>query len=286
MTETTNQPEPAEPTAQLEPDEPTTNGVLGEPAEPVAQLKTYRAQLAGLSAADVLHWAARTFGKAAALATSLGAEDQVLTDLIARTAPQLSIFTLDTGRLFPQSYDLIAETTKRYGVAIDIYFPESDDVEALVNQHGVNLFRESVELRKACCRVRKLEPLARALAGKAAWITGLRKEQSPTRSDLSVIEFDAVHGIYKINPLLAWSESDVWDYVKAHDVPTHALHQQNYPSIGCACCTRAVQPGDDVRAGRWWWETPKQKECGLHVVDGKLVRAGSAQHAESQGESS
>ena len=176
------------------------------PNEVVARM---RAQLADLSATDVLRWAARTFGKTAALATSLGAEDQVLTDLIARVAPQLSIFTLDTGRLFPESYDLIAETTKRYDVSIDIFFPEASAVETLVNEHGANLFRDSVELRKACCRVRKLEPLARALSTKQAWITGLRREQSPTRTDLSVIEFDAAHGIYKINPLLAWSEQEV-----------------------------------------------------------------------------
>ena len=255
-----------------------------QPAEPTEQLHEYREQLAGLSAADVLRWTARTFGHDAALATSLGAEDQVLTDLIARAAPQLSIFTLDTGRLFAESYDLIAETTKRYGVAIDIFFPESADVEALVNEHGVNLFRESVELRKSCCRVRKLAPLARALSTKQAWITGLRREQSPTRTGFETIEFDAVHGIYKINPLLDWTEADVWDYVELRDVPTHALHQKNYPSIGCACCTRAVDSGDDVRAGRWWWETPEQKECGLHVVDGKLVRAG--QTNDTQGDPS
>ncbi|MBT3278278.1 MAG: phosphoadenylyl-sulfate reductase [Phycisphaerales bacterium] len=250
----------------------TTHQPTPPPIEIIEQLTAYRAQIDGLSTGDTLRWAARTFGKNAALATSLGAEDQVLTDLIARVAPQLGVFTLDTGRLFPESYDLIAETTKLYGLPIDIYFPEASAVETLVREHGVNLFRDSVELRKACCRIRKLEPLARALSTKAAWITGLRHEQSPTRTDFEVIEFDAVHGIYKINPLLAWSESDVWDYVSKHGVPTHALHTQNYPSIGCACCTRAVEPGEDVRAGRWWWETPDQKECGLHVVDGKLVR--------------
>ena len=217
-----------------------------QPAEPTEQLHEYREQLAGLSAADVLRWTARTFGHDAALATSLGAEDQVLTDLIARAAPQLSIFTLDTGRLFAESYDLIAETTKRYGVAIDIFFPESADVEALVNEHGVNLFRESVELRKSCCRVRKLAPLARALSTKQAWITGLRREQSPTRTGFETIEFDAVHGIYKINPLLDWTETNIWEYIDRENIPIIDLYFDRgegtrYRSLGCAPCTGPVE---------------------------------------------
>jgi len=228
--------------------------------------------LGGKAELDVLGAVAEKYKGKVAFATSLGAEDQVITDLIARNGIDIPVFTLDTGRLFNESYDLIAETEKRYGIKIDIYFPESPDVESMVKENGVNLFYDSIENRKQCCRVRKLIPLARALAPNDAWICGLRKEQSVTREDMGVAEWDSNHNMVKINPLINWSEKEVWDYIKENDVPYNKLHDQGFLSIGCACCTRAVKEGEDVRAGRWWWEAPEHKECGLHFVDGKLVR--------------
>jgi phosphoadenosine phosphosulfate reductase len=200
----------------------------------------------------------------AVLASSFGAEDMVLTDLIARHALPIRIFTLDTGRLPEETHALIDRTRERYGVAIDIYAPDAGALQQFVGANGVNAFYRSVDLRKACCAVRKTGPLARALAARGAWITGLRRAQSITRSDAAVEEFDAVHGLPKFNPLVDWSDDDVWGYLRTHGVSYNRLHDQGWPSIGCAPCTRAVEPGDDIRAGRWWWENPEHKECGLH----------------------
>lgn len=200
----------------------------------------------------------------AAFANSLGAEDMVLTDLIARHAPAIEMFTLDTGRLHEETYRLMQQVTDRYDIRLRIYFPRTEAVQEYVAAHGINAFYRSVELRQACCAVRKVEPLERALAGKAAWITGLRRAQAVTRRGLQECEYDARHGIAKFNPLAAWSEAEVWAYLKTHDVPTNALHARGYPSIGCAPCTRALTPGEDLRAGRWWWESSETKECGLH----------------------
>ncbi|HXF66776.1 MAG TPA: phosphoadenylyl-sulfate reductase [Burkholderiales bacterium] len=200
----------------------------------------------------------------AAFASSLGAEDMVLTDMIFGDGLGIEVFTLDTGRLPDETYALLDAVAARYGKRLRVYFPRSDAVEEYVFAHGVNGFYRSVELRKACCRIRKVEPLERALAGKRAWVTGLRRAQSATRSDLAVESFDAVHGMMKFNPLAHWSEEEVWAYIRVHRVPYNPLHDRGYPSIGCAPCTRAVAPGEDVRAGRWWWEAPESKECGLH----------------------
>ena len=200
----------------------------------------------------------------AMLASSFGAEDMVLTDLIARHRLPIRIFTLDTGRLPEETHALIERTRERYGLAIDIYAPDTREVQQFVRAHGSNAFYRSVELRQRCCEIRKTEPLARALAAKGAWITGLRRAQSPTRAGIALEEFDARHGLPKFNPLADWSEDDVWTYVRAHGVPYNTLHDRGYPSIGCAPCTRAVAPGEDVRSGRWWWEDPEHKECGLH----------------------
>jgi len=197
-------------------------------------------------------------------ASSFAAEGMVLIDLIARHALPIRIVTLDTGRLHEETYALIDTVRKRYGLPIDIYTPDTQKLQAFVREHGVNAFYDSVEQRRGCCAVRKSEPLARALAGKGAWITGQRRAQSVTRGDLEVEEYDALHGLPKFNPLAAWSDDDVWSYVRANAVPYNALHDRGYPSIGCAPCTRAVKPGDDVRSGRWWWEAPEHKECGLH----------------------
>jgi phosphoadenosine phosphosulfate reductase len=200
----------------------------------------------------------------AVLASSFGAEDMVLTDLIARHALPIAVFTLDTGRLPEETYALFERVREHYGLAIDVYAPETGALEAFVNAQGPNAFYRSVPLRQQCCALRKTAPLARALAGKGAWITGMRRAQSITRSDIAGESFDALHRLPKFNPLVEWSDDDVWSYVRAFAVPVNALHARGYPSIGCAPCTRAVEPGEDVRAGRWWWEDPEHKECGLH----------------------
>lgn len=201
----------------------------------------------------------------ATFANSYGAEDMVLTDLIAKNFPAIEIFSLDTGRLPQETYELMAQTTLHYKRKIKIYFPETAAVEQYVKLNGINGFYDSQAQRKDCCHVRKVEPLKRALAGKKAWITGLRREQAPTRKDLSDSEFDKDNSLQKFNPLIDWTEQDVWDYIKQFEVPYNALHDKGFPSIGCAPCTRAIKPGEDVRAGRWWWEDAQQKECGLHA---------------------
>ncbi len=201
----------------------------------------------------------------AALASSFSVEDMLLTDVITRHASGIGIFTLDTGRLPGETYALMQATHEKYGGVVDVYSPDCGVLAEFVQAHGPNAFYDSVERRKECCRMRKLEPLKRALDGRAAWITGLRREQSVTRSDIQRMEWDPAHGIPKFNPLLDWSEQEVWAYIHRYDIPYNALHEQGYPSIGCAPCTRAVGEGEDIRAGRWWWENPETKECGLHV---------------------
>ncbi|MDI3515207.1 MAG: phosphoadenosine phosphosulfate reductase [Rhodocyclaceae bacterium] len=201
-------------------------------------------------------------------ANSFGAEDMVLTDLILANGLPITIFSLDTGRLPAETYTLIGEVERRYGTRLEIYFPDATAVETYVRSHGINAFYDSVELRKACCGVRKMAPLRRALAGRKAWITGLRAAQSVTRTGLALREFDAGNGLEKLNPLSEWTEAEVWAYIRINEVPYNALHDQFYPSIGCAPCTRAIAVGEDVRAGRWWWEDPSTKECGLHAKEG------------------
>ena len=200
----------------------------------------------------------------ATFASSFGVEDMLLLDLIVRFVPGIEIFTLDTGRLPEETYALMNKIAERYGVKVRVYFPQAKAVEQYVQQHGPNAFYESVELRKACCHMRKVEPLKRALAGKKAWVTGMRRGQSVTRGATPESEFDKDHGLYKFNPLYDWTEKEVWAYVRDHDVPYNALHDKGYTSIGCAPCTRAITPGEDIRAGRWWWENAGNKECGLH----------------------
>jgi phosphoadenosine phosphosulfate reductase len=208
----------------------------------------------------------------AVFASSLAAEDMVLTDLILRAKLPIKIFTLETGRLHRETVGMLDKIREVYGYEVEAYRPETAAVDQYVQAHGLNAFYDSVEMRKECCRIRKVEPLKRALAGNKAWITGQRRAQSTTRAELAVQEDDAAHGMAKFNPLADWSEDDVWNYIRANNVPYNPLHDRGYPSIGCEPCTRAIQPGEDVRAGRWWWENPESKECGLHVVDGKLVR--------------
>ena len=198
-------------------------------------------------------------------ANSFGAEDMVLTDIILKNKLDIEIFSLDTGRLPTETYDLMAATEKHYNTKLNVFFPQAQSVEFYVKNHGINAFYESIALRKDCCRMRKVEPLQRALKGKAAWVTGMRATQATTRASLPVREYDEVNKLEKFNPLSDWTETEVWAYIRLHNVPYNALHDQFYPSIGCAPCTRAVAVGEDVRAGRWWWEDPTSKECGLHV---------------------
>lgn len=200
----------------------------------------------------------------ACLASSFGLEDMVLIDMISRHDIAVSVFTLDTGRLPEETYKLMQQAKERYRIDMAVYFPRSEGVEAYAEKNGPNAFYDSVELRKSCCGIRKVEPLKRALEGKGAWITGMRRQQSPTRTDLPESEFDEENGLYKYNPLLEWTETEIWNYIRMQNVPYNALHDKGYPSIGCAPCTRAIAKGEDIRAGRWWWEDTSSKECGLH----------------------
>jgi phosphoadenosine phosphosulfate reductase len=219
----------------------------------------------GLTPQEVLRLAYQEFGSKVNFASSLGEEDQVITDMIAKHAPGIEVFTLDTGRLFQETYDLLAKTQKKYNqLSFKIYYPDTKAVEEIVRSKGINLFYESVENHKLCCGVRKVEPLSRALSTVDAWITGLRRSQSLTRLDAQVFEWDEANGKIKINPLIDWSLDQVRDYIKQQNVDVNPLHAQGFVSIGCAPCTRAIKPGDDIRSGRWWWEQPEQKECGLH----------------------
>lgn len=209
----------------------------------------------------------------AALASSLGAEDMVLADLILRDGLGIEVFTLDTGRLHNETYALLDAIAARYGTRPRVVFPRADAVEDYVNSYGINGFYSSVELRKACCYIRKVEPLRRALAGKKAWITGLRRGQSAARQEVEVRSYDPENGLIKFNPLADWSEEEVWAYIRTRAVPYNELHDRGFPSIGCAPCTRPISPGEDVRAGRWWWERGTTQECGLHArPDGRLER--------------
>lgn len=218
----------------------------------------------GRSAQEIVELAIDTFRGRIALASSLGAEDQVLTHMIAATDRRVRIFTLDTGRMFPESYELLERTNRHYDINIEVFFPDHRQVEKMVSEKGINLFYESVENRRLCCGIRKVEPLKRAFRGLDAWICGLRREQSVTRFSVDPVEWDKGNGLVKINPLAEWTGKEMWDYIRGNNVPCHALHDKGFPSIGCQPCTRAVKPGEDLRAGRWWWEEPGKKECGLH----------------------
>lgn len=220
-----------------------------------------------LTTAEIVTWALERFSPRVGLACSFQAEESVLIDLMHRVrGADFRLFTLDTGRLNQETYDCMDAIRERYGVQIEVFFPEATGVEKMVRENGLNLFYNSVELRKLCCGIRKVEPLNRALKNLDAWMTGLRREQAVTRVDVRKVELDKDHGdIVKVNPLVDWSYDDVWEYIRKNNLPYNRLHKQGYPSIGCAPCTRAVKPGEDLRAGRWWWENPNTKECGLHL---------------------
>lgn len=228
-------------------------------------VQEYNERFSDESPIKVLEFFLKEYAGKIAFASSLGAEDQVLTHMILSIDPLVKIFTLDTGRLFPETYDLIDQTNSRFKFKMGVYFPSAKKIEKMVGEKGINLFYESVENRKLCCYNRKIEPLHRALEGNKMWITGLRRDQSITRSENELVEFDENnHGLIKLNPLINWSEEMVWNYIEEYNIPYNKLHNEGFPSIGCQPCTRAIEKDDDVRAGRWWWEHPEHKECGLH----------------------
>lgn len=213
---------------------------------------------------EVLQFFIDKYKREIAFASSMGAEDQVITHFIAEIDKSVKIFTLDTGRVFPETYSLISKTNKHFQINIQIYFPDTNNVEKMINEKGINLFYDSIENRKLCCNIRKIEPLNRAFQGLKVWICGLRREQAITRKDMQMIEWDITNNMLKINPLINWNEKELWDFIKQKGIPYNKLHDQSFPSIGCQPCTRSISEGEDVRAGRWWWENPESKECGLH----------------------
>lgn len=231
------------------------------------EVEKIQQELKDLSALEVLNYVFETYNDKVTFATSLGAEDQVLAHMISGINPEAKIFTLDTGRLFPETYDLIDRTESKLNVKIQIFFPDATEVENMVNKHGINLFYDSIDNRKLCCKVRKINPLQWAFSGLDAWVCGLRKDQAVTRESLSVVEWDVNNKLAKYNPLYNWTEKMVWEYIEKHNIPYNTLHDKGFPSIGCQPCTRAVEEGEDIRAGRWWWENPENKECGLHKQD-------------------
>jgi len=230
----------------------------------ISEINDLNLRFAGAGAEEILKFSLETFPGKLSFASSLGAEDQVITHMLAGLDKTARIFTLDTGRLFPESYDLIQATNERYDIRIEVMFPDYLRVEAMVKEKGINLFYNSIENRKLCCQLRKIHPLSRALSGLEAWITGLRREQSITRTDMQAFQWDEGNQMVKVNPLINWTEQAVWDFIKGNNIPYHVLHDAGFPSIGCQPCTRAILPGEDVRAGRWWWENPDTRECGLH----------------------
>lgn len=229
-----------------------------------SELQGINDRLQGKPPEEILRWAVDTYAPELAMASSFGAEDVALIDIFSQHGMKIRVFTLDTGRLHDETYALMEQIRIRYDLTIESYFPERDAVELLERDKGFYSFRESIENRKECCGIRKVQPLRRALTGLNAWVTGLRRDQAVTRTDTAAVEWDEANDMVKVNPLVEWTEEQVWDYVRAHEVPYNALHDQGFPSIGCAPCTRAIKPGEDVRAGRWWWENPDDKECGLH----------------------
>jgi phosphoadenosine phosphosulfate reductase len=232
----------------------------------IKDLYVKRIEFEKKNAEEVIQWGWNTFKERIALANSFGAEDVVLTDMVVKINPRIKIFTLDTGRLPQETYEVWEKLEEKYKLRIEPYFPQAKDVQEMVKKYGPNLFYKNVDLRRLCCKVRKVNPLNRALLGLSGWICGLRREQAATRTKIEKIEIDKIHnGILKLNPLADWTQEQIWDYIKLNKLPYNKLHDKGYPSIGCAPCTRPVKPGEDIRAGRWWWERPEQKECGLHI---------------------
>jgi phosphoadenosine phosphosulfate reductase len=226
--------------------------------------KEYSKKLDGFSPQQIIGFVSTEFNDQVCFASSLGLEDQVLTDMIVASGYKIRIFTLDTGRMFPETYSLLQRMREKYGNIIEVIFPDYTQVEEMVTEKGMNLFYESIESRKLCCHIRKTLPSKRVLNGMSAWITGLRRSQSASRQNIEVVEWDEENGLYKINPLFSWELADVWNYIRKNNVPYNSLHDKGFPTIGCQPCTRAIKEGDEIRSGRWWWEDTDKKECGLH----------------------
>ncbi|TGL54149.1 phosphoadenylyl-sulfate reductase [Leptospira kemamanensis] len=237
----------------------------------MGNLEVLTESYANLSLVDGLKRLSAEFPGKVVFTTSFGLEDQAITHAICSEAIPIRIATLDTGRLFQETYDVWQKTNIRYGAKIEAFFPNAKETQSFVESYGPNAFYDSQELRKECCRIRKLVPLDSILHGMEVWVTGLRKEQSGFRTEMSLFESDPSRNLIKYQPLLHWSFEDTWKYIREHNVPYNVLHDKGFPSIGCAPCTRAIEPGEDFRAGRWWWEEETKKECGLHWVDGKLT---------------
>lgn len=230
-----------------------------------AQVDQLAKEFESKSAQEILQWALGTFGPKIGLASSFGAEDVAVIDMMARIDKNVNVFTLDTGRLDQETYDVMDDVRAKYGVKVNVFFPDQKEVEEMVKSLGMNLMYASVENRKLCCEIRKVHPLNRALVSLDGWITGLRRDQAATRADTKKIEIDNSHGgIIKLNPIADWTSDQVWDYIRKNSVPYNKLHDMGYPSIGCEPCTRPIKIGEDPRAGRWWWESMANKECGLH----------------------
>jgi phosphoadenosine phosphosulfate reductase len=234
-------------------------------------LEKIRQQTEGLETIEALKFLANKFPGQVVFSSSFGLEDQAVTHMIFSNHIPIKIFTLETGRLFPETYYVWNRTMEIYGQPIHAYYPQHTPLEQMVNTKGPNSFYESVDNRKECCGIRKVEPLKRALAGNECWVTGIRAEQSPNREVMQSIEWDELHMVIKFHPIFNWTLEEVKDYIKTHNIPYNTLHDKGFPSIGCLPCTRAVQPGEDFRAGRWWWEDQDKKECGLHelIIDNK-----------------
>jgi thioredoxin-dependent adenylylsulfate APS reductase len=238
------------------------------------------------TAEETVEWVLKTYGNRAALVTSFQTDGMVLLDMAHRIDPSVRVITIDTGRLPEETYSLMDKVSQQYGINVEIAYPEPADLQQLTERHGINPFYRSVALRLLCCDMRKVKPMEQALSGLDAWISGLRRSQASTRTGVGKIELDATHdGKVKVNPLADWTEAQVWSYVRGRDLPYNELYDKGYTSIGCAPCTRAIEPGEDVRAGRWWWETGATKECGIHLSPGMRNggHAGSGPHRGGRG---
>lgn len=230
-----------------------------------AQVDRLAEEFESKSAQEILEWALHTFGSKIGLSSSFGAEDVAIIDMMSKIDKNVKVFTLDTGRLNQETYDVMDDIRAKYDIKIEVMFPDQKEVEEMVRNLGMNLMYASVENRKMCCNIRKVHPLNRALTNLDGWITGLRRDQVATRADTRKIEIDSAHGgIVKLNPIADWTSDMVWDYIRKNNIPYNKLHDMGYPSIGCEPCTRAIKQGEDPRAGRWWWESTVNKECGLH----------------------
>ena len=240
---------------------------VSQPQLPLgADIEVLAAEYEDRPAQDVVRWAIGTFGDMVAISTSFQAEGMVILDMAHRVNPSVKVFTIDTGRLPQETYDLIDRVRDHYGITVQVYYPDQEELTQMVSKHGINPFYRSVSLRLLCCQLRKVNPMKRALEGLDAWISGLRRSQMETRSGIAKIGVDASHGsIIKVNPLADWSHEQLWEYIRTNDVPYNELYDKGYTSIGCEPCTRAIKPGEDLRAGRWWWEEGMPKECGIHV---------------------